>query len=168
MDYQLLKNDPNNFIDLWGLKIRYAFPCTADKACKLAKEENEDNGDYGGVICSKGKHIPCVWTENINKTYNNVITYNGVMDLYISCIKKHEEFHIANKDISDCVMKNCACFQSRTGLMKTECGAYKAGIDCLKKGKESTCLGNNECESQVDKLINDEKSKALDKGCVIF
>jgi len=118
--YTAMLNDPGNLSDSVGEEV---------SPCREAKDNGDDKGDGGGVVCKNGKKHFCVWTP---PGTNPGIDY---------CIGQHERDHA---DAVDCP-KTCDNSVTRpppksgTDFAAEECSAHKTELQCLMKEKPYRC-----------------------------
>ena len=122
-------NNPTTYIDPTGLAPCAESPCATYPGgpCAYAKNEGDDDGDYGGVICCNGKKIVCAWNYPSG-------TFPGI----VRCTRVHEYDHLDDVDCDPAAYSRPGW---RPGKDPTheECNAISIHITCLINGRKSEC-----------------------------
>lgn len=143
--YAYANDNPLNFTDVMGR-------LTDGQCCDMAQSSLAQKRHGGGVFCCDGRAIPCV--KSIDKTGSAKIAIE-------SCIKKHEQDHIDEKENEAC--EQCLGFSRPNGSPNyredprgSECKRTRDELlECLAP-KYEECKKHNdyECKSQVRAYFN--------------
>ena len=121
--------------------------------CAEAKAKGLDKGDWGGVVCKKGRKHYCIWTPRG--------THSGID----YCIGQHERDHEDDVDCPKCCAESVTRPEWKPGknANEEECSAWKATLDCLNKNKPYHCnklrgQARKTCRKEFDDVITHAKN----------